>query len=548
VEAEKAKTAAAAGKASEAAAAKAKAAKLAQKAEQEAAQAAADKKAAAVQAEKAKEAEKAKTAAVAAGKAAKAAAAKAAAAAAKAAKLAQKAQQEAAQAAADKKAAAAEAEKAAAADAEEAKTGAGGGGKAAKALSPEQRREGCLAHDHGEYTTVKGEVIDVSNGYKLPGADIIWTQYGTNKAIKTKTDADGHYMVKLPRCEFFTFSVFKEGFATDTGVGACADPLLVQQPVEYWSSGVSPNLPDSEMRVLMTWRQLFRKNDEHKVDYTKDLDLHLAVPGGVQVLLPKYRHLSLQQARKTAKKLVKGTATLKSLNQTVTFKATDFGLQPDASEVLESGPTKSAMNEFDGHHQIYWNNAGNRNNYPYIQYELDHGSSWGLDHGGGPEVIHLYKILRKQYLIYVDCWTCDEYENEFWDDAPRKLTFESLRQFQASEAMVRVVQGKEQKYCRSISSTQGHPHTRWDAAVISCNDNDKCDVHDVNQFNKDSPTALYPPVIPPEAKAEVIIAGTPATRAGDTKPGVPDNADAQSDESDLPDAVQVGYGGPKFRV
>merc|ERR1719198_2159501 len=110
---------------------------------------------------------------------------------------------------------------------------------------------------------------------------------------------------------------------------------------------------------------------------------------------------------------------------------------------------------------------------------------------------------------------------------PRKLTSESLSQFKRSEAMVRVVRGEKQSYCGTISDAQGQPSTRWDAAVLSCDEKEVCDVHNINQFNQEAPKALpgAAPVIPPEAKAEKIVKGTPGTKAGDTS--VPDSAEAE---------------------
>jgi len=121
-----------------------------------------------------------------------------------------------------------------------------------------------------------------------------------------------------------------------------------------------------------------------------------------------------------------------------------------------------------------------------------HGSTPSIcDLKGLPEVIQASKVLTKQYLLFVDCYSCGK-ENEGWKGAgdasslAKSVSLESLQQFYRSKTTVRFIKGSKQTYCRSISGARENSATpRWDVAVVRCDESTgDCDVHDVNKFIK----------------------------------------------------------------
>lgn len=159
-----------------------------------------------------------------------------------------------------------------------------------------------------------------------------------------------------------------------------------------------------------------------------------------------------------------------------TYKATDLSEKNDP---------------YDEPEHIFWDKKGLYALYPYVTYELDHGSILGSPTTGGPEVIRVHKELQKQYLLWVDCWSCDEYEDKHGLDQKRKLTKASLEQFQTwSQATVKVFSGKEQITCNTIGTAKNHPTTRWDAVLLHPNGK-KVEVSQVNEFKKGYPTVKW---------------------------------------------------------
>jgi hypothetical protein len=359
-------------------------------------------------------------------------------------------------------------------------------------MTMEARKAACLkrvAKDGKKITNIKGWVINVEDKRGVDKMLAKWTSVENGKVFSTHTDSDGEYNLKLPRCDFFKMNLIKDGYADDTGVGACLDPYLMEDAAEVWNSGVTKSIGKNQLRAMLTWKVLKRAATNGGVPYSKDMDLHMEVSGKNAVLLPKYR--------KYAGKLAL-PVPLPKKGETKTFTDTDLGLHPDEAEEKQEGVT----NEYAPSAHIYWQKTGNSNAYPYASYLVDSGSMFGNEQeGGGPEAIEVSRVLKKQYLVYVDCFSCDEFENQWGDDEKRPLTHRSLAEFVQSEATIKVVQGNEQISCRSVSSAKGHPHVRWDAMLINCGSHSggwsiagqltggaRCTTNDINAFNQESPT------------------------------------------------------------
>lgn len=68
------------------------------------------------------------------------------------------------------------------------------------------------------------------------------------------------------------------------------------------------------------------------------------------------------------------------------------------------------------------------------------------------------------------------------------MTSEALQQYHRSQATIRVIEGSDQTYCRTISSTpEASTTVRWDTLVLRCGEDDvpmdsACKKHDVNTF------------------------------------------------------------------
>merc|ERR1712159_470216 len=92
-------------------------------------------------------------------------------------------------------------------------------------------------------------------------------------------------------------------------------------------------------------------------------------------------------------------------------------------------------------------------------------------------------------MVWVDCWSCDEYEDEFGDDQTRPLTSRALREFHRSRASVKIFQGHSMHTCASITPTPKPITTRWDAAIIQClKPGEKCTTTTAIGYNKAYPT------------------------------------------------------------
>merc|ERR1711939_778698 len=213
----------------------------------------------------------------------------------------------------------------------------------------------------------------------------------------------------------------------------------------------SKALKPDEVRVVLTWR--------NNNNYVKDLDLHLLVPNPPLI-------------SKEARKITRGHHANNS---------TDLSGHPE---------------RHDSKYHVFWDKKGHARSPPFARYELDYGSE-GLG-GGGPESIRTFKVfLNREYLFWVDCWSCDEKEDEWGDDVEIPLTKTALQQFLDSDATVKMYHGHEQIYCANIGSAKGKVRTQWDVAKLVCNgkelvssyDSDhRCHITPIHDFNKNANT------------------------------------------------------------
>lgn len=209
-------------------------------------------------------------------------------------------------------------------------------------------------------------------------------------------------------------------------------------------------------------------------------------------------------------------------NHTVQFTATNIASHPDDAEIMTDG----GKHDFDKTHHIYWDSKGDLQEMPFAEYEFDAGAEECFetvnhkchDMAGGPESIHVGEVMDKQYLVFVSCYSCN---HDHWGEKI-PLTEKALYEFARSQAIVRVAQGSEQIYCRSIGTTPHRPTVRWDTVVLKCprgtgdhinmevngggsklEDEQKlihphrCTPHDINTYNLQAPTLeSVHPVVP----------------------------------------------------
>merc|ERR1719446_1793049 len=151
---------------------------------------------------------------------------------------------------------------------------------------------------------------------------------------------------------------------------------------------------DSEVKVVMTWS----RNDADK--YLKDLDLHMLIPGVTHTVLPHYANVTDKVAEAQSQEILDGK--LDETKIMATFESTEIGQH---------------MDDLDPHFDIHWGKTGSQDSFPYATYHTDQGSWGGPKHGfGGPENILVHQRLDKQYLVWVDQWSAENYENMGWDE------------------------------------------------------------------------------------------------------------------------------------
>lgn len=413
----------------------------------------------------------------------------------------------------------------------------------------DERVKKCLEKDLGENVQVKGLVRDVGqNGAGVAGMTVTFLDAVSTAKHSTTTDANGHYELTLKRCATYTIEHSKKGYIDESGAGTCGDPYLLEEAKEFFTSGVSGNMMDTELRATLTWKEVTGGDQKHNNGdpFTKDLDLHMLIPGKRRIFLPGYEHLEnaspekKEEVTKEAEEIVDDGIPLSEVlsNGTRVFVASNMGAHPDDAEVTQEGGWEDYNNKLAGgkKHHIYWDGLGSKESFPYTTYEFDAGVDQCITdcNGDGPEAIHVHQTMEKQYLLYVTCYSCDH--NKWGGEIP--LTKQALHDFQKTEATVRVYQGKEQIYCRSISAARGAPHNRWDTVVLKCpkyegapvqDDTVKIDVHgggskeeavldsiqkhrcathDINAWDAGAPTvpgieSTWPAPISTEAKTEV---------------------------------------------
>merc|ERR1711871_1218651 len=352
-----------------------------------------------------------------------------------------------------------------------------------KAAPDKEAQKECIKKAGGIdfKTQVHGQVKNVRDQHLEAEVTVTYINYITEEKHVAYSDANGAYSLELPRCQFFLVRFAKPGLANDDGPGGCMDPFLVSEPEVNWIHGVSPVMKDDEIRAMLSWQP-------QDGGHTHDVDLHMLIPGLFDVTLPQYAHLD-PTVQMTDKMFTK-------------FNGTDVS---DHHEGFKMSKWKKTQ-QFNGKYHTYWLHRGSPEEYPYAWYEMDIGDgdseyngnmlSYGYNTGAeeerGPEGIKLFQLLPKQYLIFVNCWSCggnvgngDQAKMES-DVTPAVLT-----EFYQTMATVAVVQGDRQTYCKAIQSApKMKTTTRWDVAVVRCNENsgkdgNACAVHDVNTFIKE---------------------------------------------------------------
>jgi hypothetical protein len=321
-------------------------------------------------------------------------------------------------------------------------------------------------------------LVDAADGKGVPHATCNFYNPETKASMSLKTDKAGVIKKTLRRCDFFLVECKAEGYIKEHPA-KCTEPHLLSDGEEKVTEAISKILPDGQMRAVLTWRE----DDK----YLKDLDLHMLIPGRRDVYLKDYKKRTkgayssgapsyASDATSHGKDYIEEKKRYSSGLIKKTYKATDLSEKNDP---------------YDEPEHIFWDKKGLYALYPYVTYELDHGSILGSPTTGGPEVIRVHKELQKQYLLWVDCWSCDEYEDKHGLDQKRKLTKASLEQFQTwSQATVKVFSGKEQITCNTIGTAKNHPTTRWDAVLLHPNGK-KVEVSQVNEFKKGYPTVKW---------------------------------------------------------
>jgi len=321
-------------------------------------------------------------------------------------------------------------------------------------------------------TTINTDAAQGWNGKgQEEGVRCKWINTQTGIHTEAVSDAKGRYKMQLDRCGLYHVECYKKGMIPPGfGGSACQTPyMLAPQHIQY-TTAIMPYLEKGKVSATLTWV------DDNM--YVKDLDLHLLVPGKRDVFLKDYK----KQHFKNKIAAAQFRSALKSANgnrnATFTFKGSDLSKHIDIHDPVN---------------HIYYDNKGSRHAEPYAKFELDHGSIDGSPTTGGPEVISivqdLVKTSEKQYALWVDCWSCDEYEDltgygadvqrynpatglcgdeECDGDQKTQPPFvkESLVAFQNSGAHVKLFSGNHQMYCSSIGNAARHPTTRWDAILI----------------------------------------------------------------------------------
>jgi len=315
-------------------------------------------------------------------------------------------------------------------------------------------------------TSIHGALINTHTKREEPGVTCTWINTQTGVHVKATSDSKGKYVLEeIDRCGLYRVECYKEGLIPPGfGGSSCMSPYLVQKKHVDYTYAMMEYLEEGTVSAVLTWVE-----DDL---YVKDLDLHLLVPGDRDVLLKDYakyqiRNKLVKAQFESAKAKAKG-----DMNANITFNGTDISQKIDI---------------LDPEYHIFWDSKGQDHAAPYAKFQVDHGSIDGSATTGGPEVILIKQELPRQYALWVDCFSCDEYEDAYWGmdtkryrpdkgetctakswDPPCEPPFvkQSLIDFQSSGAIVRVFRGRNQMYCSSISNAGGHPTTRWDSMLI----------------------------------------------------------------------------------
>jgi hypothetical protein len=321
-------------------------------------------------------------------------------------------------------------------------------------------------------TTLHGSLMDMDTGKALKGASVCAVDHETARQTSIKTDAQGKFTVDLPRCKFYDVVYSMPGYIPST-LSCGSEPLLTWSPQMWHSDALTKLMRADELKAALVWEK-----DPTDV-YQKDLDMHMLVPGRRDVLLEEYKLRDMHTGKEHTlyRKPGKGSGSGASKLVKRDFNATDISKHIDIQDPPQ---------------HVYWDDTGSFGSYPFATYHDDHGSYLGEEHTGGPEMIHVVKKLpKKQYAIWVDCWSCDEVETPGGHDREITLTHKSLKDFKETKAQVKLYQGEELLACKQIGpSTKGAITTRWDVMLIQClPGNTKCSVDAHDEFNKG-----YPPL------------------------------------------------------
>ena len=112
-------------------------------------------------------------------------------------------------------------------------------------------------------TVVSGTVVNVETKQHEPDVKVTWV----SKEGKTKTaytDETGHYTLTLPRCTRWTQFVEKKDFSKPTVQGRCTEPTLAKEGKMLMSHGISPILPEGQIRFMLNWQA----NDKYLLVHT----------------------------------------------------------------------------------------------------------------------------------------------------------------------------------------------------------------------------------------------------------------------------------------
>lgn len=99
---------------------------------------------------------------------------------------------------------------------------------------------------------------------------------------------------------------------------------------------------------------------------------------------------------------------------------------------------------------INWMNKGSATEYPFVNLDVD------AMNGYGPETVTVHKPVTGTYKIYVDCYSCSEYDPQ------------SFKEFQNSHATVRVYDRYGLKKEFQIKHALGKPKKHWGVAHRTC--------------------------------------------------------------------------------